>query len=64
MCRFASSALLLALILTAAGCGDSTSRQASFVSQAHAAPLASAPDYGWRTDMSPTAGDAAAPEYY
>ena len=64
MCRFASSPLLLALVLAAAGCGDSTPREASFVSQAHAAPPANAPDYGWRTEMSPTAGDAAAPEYY
>ena len=63
MCRFASSALLLALILAAAGCGDSTPREASFVPEAVAAPI-KAPDYGWKTDMSPTAGDAAAPEYY
>ena len=63
MCRFASNALLLALALAlAAGCGDRTP-EASFVSEAVAAP-ANGPDYGWRTGISPAAGDGAVAEYY
>ena len=62
MFRFVSSAVLLPLILAAAGCGEGVP-DTKFVSEAVAAPV-NAPDYGWRTEMSPKAGDGAVTEYY
>ena len=53
MFRPISSAILLAAILSAAGCGDSQ-RETPFVSEAVAAPSRTA-DYGWRTGMAPDA---------
>jgi hypothetical protein len=42
----------LSLILTA--CSDGGT-EASFVSEAVASPAVATPDYGWRTDISPSA---------
>lgn len=62
MFRLVSRAVLLVLIVAAAGCGEGTA-PTPFVSEAVAAP-ATAPDYGWRTNMSPNAGEGAVTEYY
>jgi hypothetical protein len=51
MSRYLSLALLALLL---AACSEEA-RDSSFVSEAVAAPAKAAPDYGWRTDMSPTA---------
>jgi hypothetical protein len=63
MFRFSSSAILLAAILPAAGCGDGAP-QAPIISEAVAAPAqAQAPERGWRTSVSPTAVDGAVTDY-
>lgn len=57
MFRFTASALLLAINLASAGCGDATPPDAAFVSQAIAAP-ADSPSYapkGYQSSVSPTA---------
>lgn len=56
MARTICSAILLSMLACAAGCGP-TSSDTPFISEATAAPARPAADYGWRTDMSPTAGD-------
>ena len=61
MFRFASSAVLLAVILAAAGC-DSTPPDATLVSQAVAAP-ANKQDKGWQSSVSPTAVEDTVKEY-
>jgi hypothetical protein len=63
MFRFATSAALFIFVLLAAGCGESLS-DTGIVSQAFAAPAPMAPDYGWRTSMSPTAVDGNIADYY
>jgi hypothetical protein len=62
MFRFAASALLLSLILSAAGCGESTPPEQGFVSQAVAAP-ANTPAKGYQSSVSPTAVEDTATEY-
>jgi hypothetical protein len=65
MFRFTASALLLAVIVAAAGC-DSTPPEATLVSQALAAPAstpANTPDKGWQSSVSPTAVDDTVSEY-
>jgi hypothetical protein len=52
MFRLIGIASLAALFLMACSEGG---KEASFVSEAVASPAASAPDYGWRTDMAPDA---------
>ena len=61
MFRFTTSALILAAILSAAGCGDAVP-DTSFVSEAVAAP-SQAPDYGWRTPMAPEADSGTVTQY-
>jgi hypothetical protein len=53
MFRIASSAVLLAVTLTAAGCGEGMP-DTPLVSEAVAAPAAQGPDYGWKTNAHPT----------
>ena len=66
MFRFTASALLQALILSSAGCGDATPPDATFVSQAIAAPV-EAPSYvpakGYQSSVSPTAVEDTVVEY-
>jgi hypothetical protein len=62
MFRLACSALFLAVVVSAAGCGEGTP-ETRFVSEAVAAP-AQGPDYGWRTNAEPAGGDATVQEYY
>jgi hypothetical protein len=52
MFRFIGIASLAAVFLVA--CSED-GKEASFMSEAVAAPAAKAPDYGWRTDMAPDA---------
>ena len=58
MFRFASSMLLLSLVLSAAACGDS----AQLASQAIAAP-ANTQDRSWQSSVSPTAVEDTAKDY-
>jgi hypothetical protein len=63
MFRFSSSAILLAAILPAAGCGDGAP-QAPLISEAVAAPAqAQAADRGWRTSVSPSAVEGEVTDY-
>ena len=57
-----SSALVLAISLIAAGCGQGAP-EASFVSEAMASP-AHTPDYGWRTNSAAGVADGTVTEYY
>ena len=60
MLRLIGITTLAALLLTACSEGG---KEPSFVSEAVASP-ATAPDYGWRTDMSPNAeADGTVKEY-
>jgi len=61
MFRFASSALVIPFLLSAAGC-DRTPAEALFVSEVVAAP-ANAPAKGWQSSVSPTAVDDTVVEY-
>jgi hypothetical protein len=62
MFRISSSAILLAAILAAAGCGEGAP-SAPLVSDAVAAP-ARAPAPAWRSSVSPTAVEATETDYY
>lgn len=61
MFRSASSALVISVVLSAAGC-DRTPPEALFVSEVVAAP-ANAPAKGWQSSVSPTAVDDTVVEY-
>ena len=66
MFRFSASALLLAINLASAGCGDATPPDATLVSQAIAAPAeapANTSRKGYQSSVSPTAVEDKSFEY-
>jgi hypothetical protein len=66
MFRITASALLQALILSSAGCGDATPPDTALVSQAIAAPSqapANTPPKGYQSSVSPTAVEDTVVEY-